>query len=277
MKMYQHERDADRHVRDIDDKPCRSEFSPVEYLYPMGFLAFAAGGRTAQDLWASPVDLAGVDLERLDRALDMLPPIEADIYELSSRGCSQADLARVFGMTQPGISHRLQNAIFSLELILRLPDITEAGIRRDLGPHLEPRLLETLVIHRRTSNYLHTAERMGLNRRGSVTQTIKLRVLRAIDIVRDLPEAKPYIEFFRGMIANPMAWSNHRSHRPTREKRLALEAQKSRELAATFALTSERQSVESPLELDRALHPEQPIAVVRVAAEQLPELSVQVA
>ncbi len=54
-------------------------------------------------------DLRGV--EGLDRYLDRIPPVEADVLDLVRRGKTQGDIAVVLDLTQGGVSYRLARAV----------------------------------------------------------------------------------------------------------------------------------------------------------------------
>lgn len=56
-----------------------------------------------------PEDIRGV--EDLDRYLNRIPPVEADVLDLLVRGKTQGDIAVVLDLTQGGVSYRLARAV----------------------------------------------------------------------------------------------------------------------------------------------------------------------
>ena len=176
-----------------------------------------ADARTAQELWGSAPELPPHDPERLARILDLLPARHADVWELTIQGVSQRGIALLLGWSQVNVSTTLTRAKGSIRLLLSLPDITEAGIERDLSPYLTPEQVRLLCVHFRTSHYLRTAEVLGLKLK-SPSIGVKHRLVGIVRRLRKInaQELKPYIDFFSGMVANPVGWGDCRTHRLTK-------------------------------------------------------------
>jgi DNA-binding CsgD family transcriptional regulator len=70
----------------------------------------------------------GVSEERLDRALERLPAKERDILELAGLGKNQRDIAKLIGLTQPGVSYRFRRAIKRLQFWLSVPELNDSDV-----------------------------------------------------------------------------------------------------------------------------------------------------
>lgn len=99
----------------------------------------------------------------VERFLDLIPPDEADVYELTLLGCRQSDLAIVFDVTQAAISYRLKRAIQRLKYLADLPE----GIEEDLEFFLPEVLTDerSLMIVREMwvlTSQSHVAAKLGI-------------------------------------------------------------------------------------------------------------------
>lgn len=100
--------------------------------------------------------------------LDRIPPLEADIVELTLRGCRQADLATIFDFTQAGISYRLHKAIGRLQFERELENYpSREDMERDLRPIKDIHRkkhgsdLDALLIYYETTCQLTVSARLG--------------------------------------------------------------------------------------------------------------------
>jgi len=71
--------------------------------------------------------------DRIYSVLGKLPPTERDVVELYYRvGKRQEVIARILGISQQAVSHRLYAAYRRIVFMLDLPDVEEAQMREDL-------------------------------------------------------------------------------------------------------------------------------------------------
>jgi hypothetical protein len=71
---------------------------------------------------------------RVEPLLDRIPEREADlIYLYFIQKKRQADIATIFGVTQAAISYRLDRGIQRIRFLLKIPQVTEEELRRDLA------------------------------------------------------------------------------------------------------------------------------------------------
>ena len=166
-------------------------------------------GRTASDLWTCGLDYAHIDEDRFARILDRLPPKQADLIELTRRNVSQAGMAAFFGCTQPAISVALARAIKAVRVLLSLPDISEESIVRDLTPHFPPDIVELLRAYFRTGNCVWTAHAVGCQGTDAVAgSAMRRKVIRAVRLLHDIPEARDYVAFFGYALDNAVPWAH---------------------------------------------------------------------
>lgn len=167
---------------------------------------------------------SGEELGRLQRALALLPQAWQDSWLMRLQGKKQYEIGQVMGWTQPNTYYVLDRAQRALKLLLSLPDITEESIEEDLSPRLSPELVLTLQVYYRTANFKRVSEALdysGTPR--NISNYARCRIIRALKLLANVPEAMDYVTFFEAELDNP-AWSHNDRGGWTNAERRELEA-----------------------------------------------------
>lgn len=146
------------------------------------------------------------------RFLHRIPAFEADIIRLRLQGISQQQIGRVFGVVQQTVSYRLRRAMQRIRWLSTMPELTEEGFERDLGPLLTEREVQVLRTLWATGGQSRTAETLLERRRsrrhhGVFGQgQVRIIAIRALKKLRDAKEGhdevSPYLTFFEDMFSN---------------------------------------------------------------------------
>jgi hypothetical protein len=180
------------------------------------------GNRTYEtyaDLLPSGREQPLIDPERFRQALAMLPLRYADVLEMIALGQSQAEIAKVMGISQPGVSYIAQKAGRAIRLIVSLPPITEEQIIEDLAAIFEPDELALLRYFYRTSCFTHTLLLLGVDRETAYGQAslCRRRIRHYIGRMRayDATEYADYILVFDFLLKHVNVWADIRGvHTP---------------------------------------------------------------
>jgi DNA-directed RNA polymerase specialized sigma24 family protein len=129
---------------------------------------------------------------KLTRAMERLPPAEAEGLRLCSEGMRQADVGALCGMSQQRLSYRLLRAQYRLRLAVTLPELhMDVGeVARVLGTivprPMKPLMAAVLLDYWQTSNAMATARRLGMHER-----TAARYVVRGITCLSKAAERRP--------------------------------------------------------------------------------------
>lgn len=103
-------------------------------------------------------------VDRIKELLPRIPPIERDVIELYFVFCKKQDvIARMLGLTQQAVSHRLHTAYRRIIFLLHQPEVEMAQMKLDLErliPH--PFTVTVLCDFAVTSSQTETAKRLGV-------------------------------------------------------------------------------------------------------------------
>lgn len=128
---------------------------------------------------------------RLDRALERLPPVEAEALRMCSDGMRQVDVGGIFGMSQQRLSYRIARAHHRLRVAVELPELDAADVAqalRMLTPRpMRPRTAAILSDYWVTASATKTARRMGM-RRSTVAVHVDRGIACLIVVARSRPE-----------------------------------------------------------------------------------------
>jgi predicted DNA-binding protein (UPF0251 family) len=129
---------------------------------------------------------------KLTRALERLPPAEAEGLRLCGEGMRQTDVGALCGMSQQRLSYRLLRAQYRLRLAVTLPELhMDVGeVARALGTitprPMRPLMAAVLVDYWQTSNAMATGRRLGMHQR-----TAARYVAQGIACLAKVVERKP--------------------------------------------------------------------------------------
>lgn len=103
-------------------------------------------------------------LDRLHTLLDRIPDLERDVIELYFyRGKRQETIARMLGISQQTVSHRMYSAFRRITFMLEQPDVAPARMREDLTRLLDnPLTVAVLCDFAQTSSQTVTAKNLGV-------------------------------------------------------------------------------------------------------------------
>ena len=159
---------------------------------------------------------AGVDHGKLERAMDMLPVLEADLiymrYTLQKR---QDDLAVIMGITQAGVSYRLERAVERLKYLVDRPEVTEHELRRDLADFFAQQLdVDILISVWKTGCHLDTSKELMLTQ-GRVHHRYAKATAKLVEAAKTNPRWRVYAKLFGMWKPNmlketPSRWQQHR-------------------------------------------------------------------
>lgn len=155
--------------------------------------------RTMEDLQRDPDWRTGANyLQRIKDLLPRIPAIERDVVELYYvYGKRQDVIARLLGLSQQAVSHRLHSAYRRITFMLEQPDVDPGQMARDLG-HLVPNPFTVRVLcdFAETSSQTVTAKRLGVpQQRICWHLTAGLRALRESNAM----DAVFYVKYFEDL------------------------------------------------------------------------------
>lgn len=103
-------------------------------------------------------------LDRLRALLERIPPVERDIIELHFfKGKTQEMIARLLGVTQQAVSHRMYTAFRRITFMLEQPDVSRDQMHADLTVMItNPTTVAVLCDFALTSSQTATARNVGL-------------------------------------------------------------------------------------------------------------------
>lgn len=103
-------------------------------------------------------------LDRLYALLDRIPAVERDVIELYFyKGKKQQEIARMLGLSQQTVSHRMYLAFRRIMFMMHQPEVSPAQMRADLGSLLKnPLTVEVLCSFAQTSSQTATAAKLGV-------------------------------------------------------------------------------------------------------------------
>lgn len=139
-------------------------------------------------------------LDRLREVLHRLPEVEQDVVELYFYdGKRQESIARILGVTQQAVSHRLLSAVRRLTFLLEQPRVDPEQMRRDLrGVDLTDATVDVLCDFASTASPSVTARNLGIHQQRVITlisaTLVKLREQSSVD-------ALFYADFFGKLFA----------------------------------------------------------------------------
>lgn len=103
-------------------------------------------------------------LDRLYTLLDRIPAIERDVIELYFyKSKRQETIARMLGLSQQTVSHRMYSAFRRIMFMMEQPEVTPDRMRRDLKILLKnPLTVAVLCDFAQTSSQTATAKNLGV-------------------------------------------------------------------------------------------------------------------
>jgi hypothetical protein len=150
-------------------------------------------------------DLTQIDAgyeDDIEPLLDLIPPREADLiflYYIKKK--KQADIAAIFGVTQAAISYRIERGLQRIKFLLKVPNIPEEDMRRDL-PLVPFKPIDVdILVHMWTS----TCQSDVANKLGLTQGRVRHRFFKAVKVLEAKvlkdPRFEPYQRVFSS-IAN---------------------------------------------------------------------------
>lgn len=140
-----------------------------------------------------------LQLDRVRKIMEDLPPREYDFIDMYFfRKIRQTTIAQIFRVSQPTVCYRLQRATARIQFILKLPELSEEQIIRDLSLVLkEPMDVQIMSLLYQTTCQSSVAKKLG------VTQgLVRHRFLRSNKKIHQHPELKLYADMYDEIAAN---------------------------------------------------------------------------
>ena len=113
-------------------------------------------------------------LERLRDALKKLPPTEQDIMSMWLGGARQADMGKIFGMSQAAIAYRIRRAFLRIDYWVNLPPFDAEAFARDaVGTDLTPYDVDLISEYVRTTTMTAFRKKRGISPNGGHHQRVR--------------------------------------------------------------------------------------------------------
>ena len=142
---------------------------------------------------------SALQLERVRKVLDQLPPREADFVDLYYfRRLKQTDIATIFGVSQPTVCYRLQRAAARIHFLLSLPSMTEDEVRAAVAEVLpDPVDVQVMVLMHQTTCQSEVAKQLGVSQ-----GFVRHRFIRSINKLRGVEGKETLVTLFDLIAAN---------------------------------------------------------------------------
>lgn len=151
-------------------------------------------------IFTEPDEESARMLERVREIMETLPELEADFVDLYYfKNMRQTAIAEIFKVSQPTVCYRLQRATARIQFLLRLPDVNEQDIRRDLKEILADDLfdLEIMVLMFHTTCQSEVAKLLGVSQ-----GLVRHRFIRSLEKIRKQLDLEVYVQLFEEISNN---------------------------------------------------------------------------
>ena len=123
-----------------------------------------------------------LNVEKVSEKLKLIPPKEADmisLYYMYKK--DQADIGKIFGLTQGDVSYRLARAVERLQYLLELPEVDKAQMIEDLRPYMpDTTYLEIMIGMWKTTSQSVVARQLN-----TTQGRVRYRFVRGIEILKN--------------------------------------------------------------------------------------------
>jgi len=148
-------------------------------------------------------------LEAVSPWLHRLPAVEQDMLRLYyQEGLRQVQIARIFGMTQAAVSHRLSRARVRLQWLQTVPLLDPEQFDEDLSLLLRPLAIEIMRIVYETTCQEEAVRRLAARDLPTTQGAVRLSLIRSLRTLRRAVASEsesfpgrrsrlqPYVDFF---------------------------------------------------------------------------------
>jgi len=144
-----------------------------------------------------------IDVTKVREALGMLPERERDMLEMYFfKGKGQAEIGRLFNVTQGDVSYRISRSIERLKFFLDLPRVCTRRMARDLMRILrDPEQVHIMVLMSYTTSQTAVGNKVGLTQ-----GKVRYRFIKSLEKIKEAAQARPiyriYVYIFEKIAAN---------------------------------------------------------------------------
>lgn len=128
------------------------------------------------------------NMERVREALRMLPPRERDMLEMhffQKKG--QAEIGRLFNVTQGDVSYRISRSIQRIQFYLSLPKVCTRRMAQDLMKILgDPLYVQIMILMFQTTSQTAVGKKVGLTQ-----GKVRYRFINSVKRIKEAAKHKP--------------------------------------------------------------------------------------
>ncbi|MDP2727306.1 MAG: sigma-70 family RNA polymerase sigma factor [Dehalococcoidia bacterium] len=142
-------------------------------------------------------------MEKVREALGMLPERERDMLEMYYfSGKGQAEIGRLFNVTQGDVSYRISRSIARLKFFLDLPKVCTRRMAMDLMKILgDAECVSIMILMCQTTSQTAVGNRVGLSQ-----GEVRYRFIKSLERIQEANKARPiygiYVFIFEKIAAN---------------------------------------------------------------------------